>query len=181
MNYIKIDRLFISAIAVLSLLWSASSVAQETPAKLDGAVVVTAAGKRGDGAILVLHKDQSTRRIGEADSGQFSGEVSCFVPDDNARDKAKKIDFIAPADAIECVLLCTDGIEDPFFPIAKKAGDLFRQLYAGVSEPLKDFKAQPMQPRRQRLAQCCRRAPPERPRVDARPPECHRPRCSPSR
>ncbi|GDY19002.1 hypothetical protein LBMAG56_03470 [Verrucomicrobiota bacterium] len=104
------------------------------------------ANQIGDGAILVLNQDKSTRRIGEADSGQFSGEVSCFVPDDNARDKAKKIDFIAPADAVECVLLCTDGLEDPFFPIAKKAGDLFRQLYAGVSEPLKDFKAQPPQP-----------------------------------
>ncbi len=104
------------------------------------------ANQIGDGAILVLNKDKSTRRIGEADSGQFSGEVSCFVPDDNARDKAKRIDFIAPADAVECVLLCTDGIEDPFFPIAKMAGDLFRQLYAGVSEPLKDFKTQPPQP-----------------------------------
>ena len=104
------------------------------------------ANQIGDGAILVLNKDKSTRRIGEADSGQFSGEVSCFVPDDNARDKAKRIDFIAPADAVECVLLCTDGIEDPFFPIAKTAGDLFRQLYAGVGEPLKDFKAQPTQP-----------------------------------
>ena len=104
------------------------------------------ANQIGDGAILVLNKDKSTRRIGEADSGQFSGEVSCFVPDDNARDKAKRIDFIAPADAVECVLLCTDGIEDPFFPIAKMAADLFRQLYAGVSEPLKDFKTQPPQP-----------------------------------
>ena len=104
------------------------------------------ANQIGDGAILVLNKDKSTRRIGEADSGQFSGEVSCFVPDDNARDKAKRIDFIAPADAVECVLLCTDGIEDPFFPIAKMAGDLFRQLYTGVSEPLKDFKTQPTQP-----------------------------------
>ena len=104
------------------------------------------ANQIGDGAILVLNKDKSTRRIGEADSGQFSGEVSCFAPDDNARDKAKKIDFIEPADAVECVLLCTDGIEDPFFPIAKTAADLFRQLYAGVSEPLRDFRAQPLQP-----------------------------------
>ena len=104
------------------------------------------ANQIGDGAILVLNKDKSTRRIGEADSGQFSGEVSCFVPDDNARDKAKRIDFITPTEAVECVLLFTDGIEDPFFPIAKKAEDLFRQLYNGVTEPLKDFKSQPAQP-----------------------------------
>ncbi len=104
------------------------------------------ANQIGDGAILVLNRDGSTRRVGEADSGQFSGEVSCFVPDDNAREKAKRIDFIGPAEAVECVLLCTDGIEDPFFPVAKKAGELFRQLYLGVSEPLKDFKMQPVQP-----------------------------------
>ena len=104
------------------------------------------ANQIGDGAILVLNKDKSTRRIGEADSGQFSGEVSCFVPDDNARDKAKKVDSITPVEAVECVLLCTDGIEDPFFPIAKQAEALFRQLYVGVTEPLKDFKVQAVQP-----------------------------------
>lgn len=100
----------------------------------------------GDGAICLLRKDQSTARLGASDSGTHSGEVSCFVPDDCARVKAKAVDCITPVEPIECVLLCSDGIEDPFYPLEKQAADIFRQYYRGVTEPLKDFKAQPTQP-----------------------------------
>jgi serine/threonine protein phosphatase PrpC len=100
----------------------------------------------GDGAICLLRKDQSTARLGSSDSGTHSGEVSCFVPDDCARVKAKAVDCITPVEPIECVLLCSDGIEDPFYPLEKQAADIFRQYYLGVDKPLKDFKAQPTQP-----------------------------------
>ena len=100
----------------------------------------------GDGAICLLRKDQSTTRLGASDSGTHSGEVSCFVPDDCARVKAKAVDCITPVEPIECVLLCSDGIEDPFYPLEKQAADIFRQYYLGVDKPLKDFKAQLPQP-----------------------------------
>lgn len=100
----------------------------------------------GDGAICLLRKDLSTARLGASDSGTHSGEVSCFVPDDCARVKAKAVDCITPVEPIECVLLCSDGIEDPFYPLEKQAADIFRQYYAGVDKPLKDFKSQPPQP-----------------------------------
>jgi hypothetical protein len=100
----------------------------------------------GDGAICLLRKDKSTARLGASDSGTHSGEVSCFVPDDCAREKAKRVEVITDVASVECVLLCSDGIEDPFYPLEKQAGEIFRQFYAGVTQPLKDFKAQPTQP-----------------------------------
>ena len=99
----------------------------------------------GDGAICLLRKDQSTARLGASDSGTHSGEVSCFVPDDCARVKAKAVDVISDVAALECVLLCSDGIEDPFYPLEKQAAGIFRQFYKGVDQPLKDFKAQLLQ------------------------------------
>lgn len=100
----------------------------------------------GDGAICLLRKDRSTARLGASDSGAHSGEVSCFVPDDCAREKAKTVVAVADVPSVECVLLCSDGIEDPFYPLEKQAAAIFRQLYAGVTEPLPDFKAQLPQP-----------------------------------
>jgi serine/threonine protein phosphatase PrpC len=100
----------------------------------------------GDGAICLLRKDQSTARLGASDSGAHSGEVSCFVPDDCARAKAKCVEVVSDLAPVECVLLCSDGIEDPFYPLEKQAGDIFRQFYTGVEKPLKDFKAQLPQP-----------------------------------
>ncbi len=99
----------------------------------------------GDGAICLLRKDQSTVRLGSSDSGTHSGEVSCFVPDDCARVKAKAVDVISDVAALECVLLCSDGIEDPFYPLEKQAAGIFRQFYKGVDQPLPDFKAQLLQ------------------------------------
>jgi len=100
----------------------------------------------GDGAICLLRKDQCTARLGASDSGTHSGEVSCFVPDDCAREKAKRVDVTSDVAAVECILLCSDGIEDPFYPLEKQAGAIFRQFYMGVTAPLPDFKAQPPQP-----------------------------------
>ena len=100
----------------------------------------------GDGAICLLRKDQSTARLGASDSGTHSGEVSCFVPDDCARVKAKAVDVTTDIAALECVLLCSDGIEDPFYPLEKQARAIFRQFYTGVTAPLPDFKAQLPQP-----------------------------------
>jgi len=99
----------------------------------------------GDGAICLLRADKSTARLGASDSGTHSGEVSCFVPDDCAREKAKRVEVVTDVAAVECVLLCSDGIEDPFYPLEKKAAAIFRQFYTGVDQPLPDFKAQLLQ------------------------------------
>lgn len=104
------------------------------------------ANQVGDGAICFLLKDLTVKRIASGDSGKFSGEVACFFPDEEAKTRIDKVEVIPNVADIEAFFLCSDGIEDPFYPIDKKAGDIFRQWYAGVAEPLKDFKTQPPQP-----------------------------------
>ena len=85
--------------------------------------------------------DGTTRRFGTPDSGGFSGEVTCFLPEDNALEKAYKV-FPIPHKELRTLLLCTDGIEDAFFPIETKAEGLFRQLNNGVQQKMDDFDAQ---------------------------------------
>ena len=100
----------------------------------------------GDGAITALFADKTTQMCGVSDSGAFSGEVGCFVPDDRARQKAEVIDALPNVEKLECLVLCTDGVEDPFYPLQKKAPDLFGQLYGGVKEKLPEFVTQQTQP-----------------------------------
>jgi hypothetical protein len=37
-------------------------------------------------------------------------------------------------------MLCTDGIEDPFFPIHRTVGEIFTQLFEGYQNPIKDVR-----------------------------------------
>lgn len=99
----------------------------------------------GDGFIQALMSDGRTRRFGTADSGEFSGQVSCFLPEDDAVKKAGVI-FRIPHEDIEAIALCSDGIEDAFFPIEKRASSIFRQLYLGTGEKLSGFDDQKAHP-----------------------------------
>lgn len=100
----------------------------------------------GDGAISLLMKDKTVKKFGDSDSGAFSGEVSCFLTDSDAEKKAENIQIINNVDEVEAMFLCSDGIEDPFYPIDKRALDIFKQWSNGVVEPLAGFKAQAEQP-----------------------------------
>jgi PAS domain S-box-containing protein len=95
----------------------------------------------GDGCAGILERTGKTRRLAEPDSGEFSGQVTCFVPDAEAVQKAGRIRTVALADA-EVLMLCSDGIEDPFFPIDRRLPELFGQMYGGVERPLPDFEDQ---------------------------------------
>lgn len=99
----------------------------------------------GDGAISVLLKDKTVQKFGESDSGEFSGEVSCFLTDSAAVEKAGNIQVLTNVKDVEAMFLCSDGIEDPFYPIDKKSDDIFRQWHVGVEEPIDGFKIQPRQ------------------------------------
>jgi serine/threonine protein phosphatase PrpC len=100
----------------------------------------------GDGAISLLLKDKTVKKFGDSDSGEFSGEVSCFLTDSEAIKKAEMVNEFAELDQLEALFLCSDGIEDAFYPIEKKSLDIYRQWYAGVKEPLEHFKSQASQP-----------------------------------
>lgn len=99
----------------------------------------------GDGAISLLLKNKTVRKFGASDSGAFSGEVSCFLTDKDAEKKAEEIEVVKDVGEVEAMFLCSDGIEDPFYPIDKRSLDIFKQWRCGVDKPMTGFKSQPGQ------------------------------------
>jgi len=97
----------------------------------------------GDGFMASRPREngEKCRRHGKPDSGEWSGEVGCFIPDPEAPDKAVASVEIVDADTVEAFALCSDGIEDPFYPVEKNAQAIFYQLYNGVKEKLPGFTA----------------------------------------
>jgi hypothetical protein len=96
----------------------------------------------GDGVAATLDVDGTVTRIGAGDSGSFSGEVTCFVPDEESEARARVVVRMDPA-RVQALLVATDGIEDPFYPIAKRGADVFRQLRDGNEATLEGFVRQP--------------------------------------
>lgn len=103
-------------------------------------------GNVGDGFIAIKRKGQPAERIGTSDSGAFSGEVTCFMPDPEVTQyyqKSLEENLPIPVDDIEAYMLCTDGIEDPFFPIHRTVDDIYSQLLDGYKQPIKDVTYAP--------------------------------------
>jgi serine/threonine protein phosphatase PrpC len=96
----------------------------------------------GDGAILVQEAGGAVRQVGAGDSGEFSGEVTCFVPDEEAETRAAAALVEQDARGLTRVVLATDGIEDPFYPLARKGALLLAQLEGGVEAPAEHFQRQ---------------------------------------
>ncbi len=96
----------------------------------------------GDGAILVRTSDGNVTQLGVGDSGEFSGEVTCFVPDPEATARAASALVRRDAREVTHCLLLTDGIEDPFYPLARRGAGLLAQLMDGVREPAEHFQRQ---------------------------------------
>ncbi|MBI3791209.1 MAG: protein phosphatase 2C domain-containing protein, partial [Gemmatimonadetes bacterium] len=108
----------------------------------DGTDARLAVTQVGDGAILVRTHDGGVQQLGAGDAGDYSGEVTCFVPDDEAPARARAALVERAAHDVTHVLLLTDGIEDPFYPLARRGGTLFAQLLAGVESPAEHFQRQ---------------------------------------
>jgi serine/threonine protein phosphatase PrpC len=88
-------------------------------------------GNVGDGFMGVKRRGRAAERLGISHSGDFSGEVLCFMPDAKVGEFYKNsLDSIPmlPDEEVEAVLLCTDGIEDPFYPAQKNIDPLYRHL-----------------------------------------------------
>lgn len=89
----------------------------------------------GDGAIIGLTRAGTVRRLGVTDSGSYSGEVTAFIPEVTLDGIAARLTTHA-LDDFESLLVVTDGIEDPFYPLERRGVDVMRQLYEGVEAPL---------------------------------------------
>lgn len=100
-----------------------------------------AAVQVGDGAIVTVARDGRVTRVATGDSGSYSGEVAAFVPELDRAAIATRV-VSTTLDEVEAILVLTDGIEDPFYPIERRGSEIARQLYHGVSAVAEGFRAQ---------------------------------------
>jgi Protein phosphatase 2C len=88
----------------------------------------------GDGAMAVIHTDGTLSHPFAAATGDFSGEVAHFLPDDGALDVLQSSLQTQSGDQTIGVLLATDGVEDPWYPFTRHARALVDTLAVGPSD-----------------------------------------------
>ncbi|HYW32100.1 MAG TPA: PP2C family serine/threonine-protein phosphatase [Gemmatimonas sp.] len=88
----------------------------------------------GDGAVAFLHADGTATLPTQGHGGDFSGEVAHFLPDDGAHAQLVSSATVSVASNVVGVLLATDGVEDPWYPMSRTAPALFTQLANGVTD-----------------------------------------------
>ena len=88
----------------------------------------------GDGAIAVLDTAGRATLAHAGDSGDFSGEVTHFLPDDGAVERLVESYAARSARGVSAILVASDGVEDPWYPFARHAPSLMSQLLAGVND-----------------------------------------------
>lgn len=88
----------------------------------------------GDGAIALRHADGRMSHPHAAATGDYSGEVAHFLPDDGALEQLQQSLVVQPRADCVGLVLATDGVEDPWYPFTRHAGTLFAQLARGSNE-----------------------------------------------
>ncbi|MCO4100794.1 MAG: protein phosphatase 2C domain-containing protein [Gemmatimonas sp.] len=88
----------------------------------------------GDGAMVVRHRGGALSHPFAAATGDFSGEVAHFLPDDGALAVLQSSLTTADVGETDVVLLATDGVEDPWYPFTRHAVALIDTLRAGVRD-----------------------------------------------
>jgi len=100
----------------------------------------------GDGVLVLAHADGRITQPAAGDAGEWSGEVHCFLPDDETMSRARAATAVHDIADLTAVLLVTDGVEDALYPFAKHAPAVLSQLVHGASVPLGTLTAQPVTP-----------------------------------
>jgi hypothetical protein len=95
-------------------------------------------GQVGDG-FIGAGSPQTVERWGLSDSGEFSGQVGCFIPDVEAAIHARNSVGCRDGAGLREIVIATDGIEDPFYPVQKNLAAIFTQFRVGTTAPLEDF------------------------------------------
>jgi hypothetical protein len=89
----------------------------------------------GDGAMALLHTSGAVSHPHTAATGDYSGEVAHFLPDDGALEVLLASVRTIPAADVCGVLLASDGVEDPWYPFTRFARPLLRSLLHGHADP----------------------------------------------
>ena len=90
----------------------------------------------GDGGLVLIGADDRVRMPQAGDAGEFSGEVTHFLPDDGSAERLAASLHATPVAEVRAILLASDGIEDPWYPLARHATLLAETLERGVSDQL---------------------------------------------
>ena len=90
----------------------------------------------GDGSLVLAHADGTINRPAAGDGGEWSGEVHCFVPDEETMTRARAATVVHDVPDLAALLLVTDGIDDPCYPFPRFAGPILGQLLHGTAAPL---------------------------------------------
>ncbi len=88
----------------------------------------------GDGAIALLDRNDRVTLPHPGDSGDFSGEVTHFLPDDGAVERLLASRTVQANADVAGILVASDGVEDPWYPFARNAAPLLAQLRQGVHD-----------------------------------------------
>jgi serine/threonine protein phosphatase PrpC len=88
----------------------------------------------GDGAMAFRHHDGTLTHPHAAATGDYSGEVAHFLPDDGALEQLLVSLSQRPVNDVQTVLLASDGVEDPWYPFTRHAGALIDTLLAGSAD-----------------------------------------------
>lgn len=86
----------------------------------------------GDGAIVLLNHARDATIPTTADAGEFSGEVTHFLPDDGAVERLCASIVVHSTQHVVGIIAATDGVEDPWYPFARHGAALLSQLEHGV-------------------------------------------------
>jgi hypothetical protein len=90
--------------------------------------------QEGDGAMAFRHHDGTLTHPHAAATGDYSGEVAHFLPDDGALEQLLVSLSQRPVNDVQTVLLATDGVEDPWYPFTRHAGALIDTLLIGITD-----------------------------------------------
>jgi serine/threonine protein phosphatase PrpC len=104
------------------------------------------AAQIGDGTVAVEATDGSVRLLTAGDSGAFAGEVSHFLPDAGAAEHGAARVTVEPLGTARALLLCSDGVDDCFYPIPRLGPLMLAQLREGVTEGAPGFVQRPSGP-----------------------------------
>lgn len=96
----------------------------------------------GDGSLVLAHADGTINRPAAGDGGEWSGEVHCFVPDEETMTRARAATVVHDVPDLAALLLVTDGIDDPCYPFPRYAGPILGQLLHGTTAPLTGLSVQ---------------------------------------